>query len=537
MTRGGCHSDTQNLPLNLSERISLPGKEITGEGSKNYQGEAAGFGLRPYQSAAIANLRSALAGGIKRVILVSPTGSGKTVIAKGIIDGAVAKGRRVMFLAPRRELIKQTSRTLARAGIDHGTIMAGDELISADVQVASWDSLRSWIRRGKIRAPQMDLLIVDEAHLSLAPTYQALLRDYYPETPIIGMTATPARSDGKPLGGLYQGLIEAADVRSLIDAGYLVEPRYYAPTKPDLEGLRVARGDYETKGIEARFNTPQIVGDVVYNWFRIARRRQTVVFAATVAHALHLRDRFRESGVTADYVHCQMDNREREAVLARVESGETQVICNVDILTFGWDQPSISCAVLARPTKSIVRYFQTVGRVLRPAPGKRDAIVIDHGGVVDELGFVDEPVEWTLDGDERIQSRRQRNPREKRPITCGDCATVYKGQRECPQCGAEPPARARDLHVYDGDLQELDREKRRANRQWSNAEKARFFGELKGYAASKGYSDGWAAHKYREKFGVWPNAHRHAPAVPPGPEALNWIRSRQIAWAKRRVAG
>lgn len=493
--------------------------------------------LRPYQSAALESLRRSLATGHKRPILVSPTGSGKTVMAKGIIESATTKGRRVMFLAPRRELIKQTSRTLERAGIRHGVIMAGEELIGADVQVASWDSLRSWIKRGKIRAPQMDLLIVDEAHLSLAPTYLRLIRECYPQTPAIGLTATPARGDGKPLGGLYDDLVEAADVRRLIDAGFLVEPRYFAPTKPDLEGLKVARGDYETRGIEARFNTPQIVGDVVYNWFRIARDRQTVVFAGTVAHAKHLRDRFRESGVTADYIHCQMDLAERDAVLARVASGETRVICNVDILTFGWDQPAVSCAVLARPTKSLVRYFQTVGRVLRPAPGKRDALVIDHGGVVDELGFVDEPVAWTLDGEERIQDKHQRERKAKKPITCGDCGAVYSKQRKCPECGAEPTASSRGLNVYDGDLQELDREKKRNNRIWTNAQKARFFAELKGYAASKGYSEGWAAHKYREKFGVWPNAHKHAGAVPPGPEVLNWVKSRQIAYAKAKQAG
>lgn len=495
------------------------------------------FEPRPFQVAAVAALRHSLASGHRAPILVSPTGSGKTVMAAGIIHGALSKNRRVLFLAPRRELIRQASQTLARFGIRHGVIMAGEDLVPAQVQVASWDTLRSWIKRERIRPPSADVVIVDEAHLSLASTYRAILAEHYSGVAKIGLTATPARGDGRPLAGVYDDLVEAATVRELIDAGYLVPLRYFAPTKPDLEGLRIVRGDYDAKSIGNRFNTPQIVGDVIHQWFRIARDRQTVVFAGTVAHAAHIAERFRESGIAAEHIHCNMTLQDRDAVLDRVARQRTQVIVNVGILTFGYDQPSISCAVLARPTKSLVYYFQTVGRVLRPAPGKKDAIVIDHGGVVDELGFVDEPVPWTLEGNDRIQDAHNRKRKERKqpsPVTCGECGQTFEARKRCPGCGWETPEKVLALAVYDGDLQELDRQKKRANREWTPEQKAAFYGELKGYARSKGYADGWASNKYRERFGVWPNSYRSAPAKQPTVETLNWIRSRQIAWAKSK---
>lgn len=498
------------------------------------------FEMRNYQSDAIQALRRSLAEGYRAPILVSPTGSGKTAMAASVIASAREKGRRVLFLAPRRELIHQACKTLEECGIRHGVIMAGEEPMTArPVQVASWDTLRSWLRRERIGAPLSDVVIVDEAHLSLAPTYRRILQEHYADAVILGLTATPARGDGKPLGAIYDTLVEASSVRDLIAQGYLVPLRYYAPTKPDLAGLKLVRGDYQAKGIEDRFSTPEIVGDVVHNWFRIARDRRTVVFAGTVAHAAHIASRFRESGVSAEHIHCDMDTEVREAVLSRVASGETQVICNVGILTFGWDMPPVSCAVLARPTKSLVYYFQTVGRVLRPYPGKRDAIVIDHGGVVDELGFVDEPVPWALKFSGRIQDKRKAQRRNKSgPISCSGCGVVFEADRKCPECGWEVPEKLRDLHVYDGELQEVDRQKRRANRHWTVPEKAQFYGELLRFAKIKGYKLGWAANKYREKFGVWPNDPRvkNAPEHTPIPETLNWITSRNIAWAKRKEA-
>ncbi|MCG5526870.1 MULTISPECIES: DEAD/DEAH box helicase [Halorhodospira] len=498
--------------------------------------------LRPFQAQAIDRLRRAISAGSRALILSSPTGSGKTMISSAIAAGAVAKGRRVAFFAPRRELIRQASATFGRAQVPHGIVMAGQRRCPQEpAQICSWDTLRSWLDKGRIgRAPGADLVIVDEAHLSVAPTYLRILREHYSNAIILGLTATPARGDGRGLGMLYEQIIQAATVQELTEDGYLVPARYFEPTPADLSGLKQARGDFESAGIEQRWNTPKMVGDVVEQWGRIAPDRQTVVFANSVAHALSLRDRFRDVGVRADYIHGGMQRAERDVVTERVYSGASQVVVNVDVLTFGFDAPALSCVVLARPTKSLVRYHQTVGRVLRPAPGKEDAIVIDHGGVRRTLGRVSDPVEWTLSGAERVQDRVvSRRKKESEPITCGECSLVYEHRRDCPACGWEPPRKRREVAFVEGDLLETDEQGRTKQQAQGDrlVEQARFYAELRGVAQQRGYKDGWAANKFKEKFGTWPNhpSLRNVAPREPGPAMLSWVKSRQIAFAKGKA--
>lgn len=488
--------------------------------------------LRDYQAQALTDLRRSVATGHRAPVLVSPTGSGKTVIAKALIESAANKGRSVLFLAPRRELIFQTCEKLDAAGVDFGVIMAGQQPRRwAAVQVACIPSILARWTRGE-RLPEADLICVDEAHLSIADGTQRVLAAY-PDAVKIGLTATPARTDGRGLGAVYDDLVMGPTVAWLTQHGHLVPARYFAPSKPDLVGVRMQAGDYNQKQLGERM--APLVGDVVTNWLRIAPDRKTVVFSVNVAHSQALREQFTAAGVRAEHLDGTTPNDERAAILARLRDGATQVLTNCDVCTYGWDEPSISCAVLARPTKSLPRYFQMVGRVLRPYAGKTDCLVIDHGGTVDEFGFVDEPVEWKLDADGKVQERGRFEKRKESKITCADCATVYSGCRTCPHCGYEPPARlAKAIECIDDDLAELDRQKKRSNRDWTNEQKSEFYGELKHYCQTKGYSEGWASNKYRERFGVWPNAHKWAEPREPTPETLSWIRSRQIAWAKSK---
>lgn len=500
---------------------------------------SAGQTLRPYQLDAIDALRRSVRSGHRAPLLVSPTGSGKTIIFAALIEAVLAKGGRALVFAPRRELIIQASRTLDRHDIFHGIIMRGERLKPHPVQVASWDSFRSWKKRGKIEPPPADLILIDEAHLSLSATRYKILKEVYPDVIRIGLTATPARGDGRPLGDLFDDMVIGSDIPTLTRDGFLVPLKYYAPSVPDLAGLKIVMGDYHAPSIEKRFDVPKIVGDVVENFLRIAPTRRAVVFAATIAHAHHLAERFNESGIKADAVDCHMSDEKRKSVLWKVEQGITQVICNVGILSLGWDLPAISCAVLARPTKSLVYYFQTVGRVLRPCEGKQDAILIDHGGVIDELGFVDEPVPWTLAGKERVQvsaKEYRKKSGEETSIRCGGCGYVYKRSKQCPECGWEPPAKKEAFQVYDGELVELTKGQRANNRKYTAEDKARFYGQLKMFCIEKNFKPGFAAHKYREKFGVWPNKReiRDCMPVPIDEEMRNWIKSRFIAAAKRK---
>src|SRR3546814_7641235 len=153
-------------------------------------------------------------------------------------------------------------------------------------------------------------------------------------------------------------------------------------------------------------DTPQLVGDVVENWMRIARHRSTVVFCVNRAHSRNVRDEFLAQGIRAEHVDGETPTDERAAILARVRSGETQVLCNVFVASYGLDIPTLDCAVLARPTKNIALYMQTVGRVMRPAERKADALVIDHSGAVKENGFVDDFIPWSLDESEKVKDRK-----------------------------------------------------------------------------------------------------------------------------------
>lgn len=493
------------------------------------------FELRPYQSEAVAALRASLARGNRSPLLVAPTGSGKTIIARAMVEGATAKGKRVLFLAPRRELIFQTCAKLESAGLSYGVIMAGQVPRPWEpVQVACVPTLTTRCLRNKThRLPHADLLIVDEAHLSLAQETRALLAAY-PLAVKVGMTATPARTDGKGLGAAYDDLVLGPSVADLTAQGHLVPVRYFAPTKPDLDRIRIVRGDYDQAQLGHRMDDPKLVGDIVANWARIAPERKTVVFAVNVSHSMHLRDRFCEIGIHAEHLDGSTPKEERAAILQRLRDGKTQVLCNCEVLTYGWDEPSIACAVLARPTKSLARYFQMIGRVLRPSEGKSDCIAIDHSGAVDAIGFVDEPIQWALDDRDNINDRHAKT-REKKPskITCGECATVFSSRGTCPNCGHEVPHHsARSVDVVHAELAELERDKRRKNREFSPHEKRAFYGELLGVQNARGYRHGWASNQYRERFGVWPNAYKDSPALTPTTQTLAWVQSRLIRYAK-----
>lgn len=494
--------------------------------------------LRDYQTAAVNNLRASLARGNRSPLLTAPTGSGKTIIARALVEGANAKGKRVLFLAPRRELIFQTCEKLESAGIPYGVLMAGQVPRPWEpVQVACVPTLTTRCLRNKTQPlPKADLLIVDEAHWSIAQQTRALL-DAYPEAVKVGLTATPARADGRGLGAMYDDLVLGPSVAELTAQGHLVPVRYFAPTKPDLAKVKIVRGDYDQTQLGHRMDDPKLVGDIVANWARIAPTRKTVVFAVNVSHSMHLRDRFLELGVNAEHLDGATPKEQRAAMLQRLRSGETQVLCNCEVLTYGWDEPSISCAVLARPTKSLARYFQMVGRVLRPSEGKADCIAIDHSGAVDEIGFVDEPIQWSLSDRDNVNERHAK-AKAKQPgkITCGECATVFSARGTCPNCGTEVPRHfAKPIEVIHAELAELERDKRRTNREWAPHEKRTFYGELLGVQHERGYRHGWAANQYRERLGVWPNAYKDTPALQPSLETRSWVQSRLIRYAKSKT--
>lgn len=493
-------------------------------------------GLRDYQLKAVDDLRRSFASGHRAPILVIPCGGGKTVVARAIIEGAVAKGSRVLFLAPRRELVYQCSEKLQRAGVPHAILMAGEPMSRLSrVQVACVPTLHArGIRNSRIPMPEASVVILDECQFAGNETTSSIL-SAYPNAIKIGLSATPARKSGKSLGDIFDDMVFGPSVQELTDLGFLVPVRYFVPSKPDLKGVKIQAGDYNEKQLGERMDSPTLIGDVLTNWLRVARDRKTVIFTVNVAHSLHIEQAFREAGISVAHLDADTPLEERRAVQAKLHAGEVQVLTNCDLFSYGWDEPSISCCVLARPTKSLVRYLQTAGRILRPYEGKTDAIILDHGDCVREHGLVSDFHEWSLDSKTTVKERdAKREKKQPKDIVCEECAYVFRSSNVCPGCGwVMPTHKAEALQTIDDDLAEL-KGAARLNRQWTPEQKERFLGELKTYANRHGYSEGWCSHKYRAKFGVWPNAYRFAEPAEPQPETLAWLKSQAIRFAKSK---
>ena len=337
------------------------------------------------------------------------------------------------------------------------------------------------------------------------------------------------------MGNYFDDLIEGPQIPELIAAKHLVPTIYYAPANPDLLGVETRQGDYVVSQLADRMNRNDLVGDIVSNWHKLAQRRKTLMFCVDVAHSVHVRDEFMKSGVRAEHVDGGSPKAERDAILARLASGETDVVCNCMVLTEGFDLPEIACIVLARPTKQIGLFRQMAGRGLRPAPGKSNLILIDHSGAVFRHGLLEDPIAWTLDVTKAAKNHAHKSRSQEatsRLIECSHCGALRKGGEPCPHCGFLPKRRPDAIIFREGELARVDRDSMPVQSSDPN-ERMRWHAMLTHVAMQRGYKPGWVAHKYREKFGTWPAARTITPSEP-SPEVVSWVRSRAIAYAKAR---
>jgi superfamily II DNA or RNA helicase len=388
--------------------------------------------LRPYQLRALDACRALIRAGQRRVLLVAPTGSGKTTIAAESIRSAIARGSRTLFLAHRAELLDQCHDRLLEFGVPSSIIRAADPRLdpSQPVQVASVQTMARRLER--FASDDFALIVVDEAHHTRAATYARILEHFSGARAVLGLTATPIRADGAGLAESYEALVEAASMRALIELGFLVPIRMYTSPSPnvDLTGIHRRQGDYVLSELGERMNREILVGNIVTEWQRLASDRRTVIFATTVAHSQSIAGRFAAAGIRAEHLDGGMDEPSRNGVLDRVRSGATQVVVNCQILTEGWDMPEIACCVLARPTKSLGLYLQMAGRALRPAPGKSDCVILDHANCFREHGGVGDR-QWILAAD---KPKSGGGAPEK---ICPGCGLIVPlGCRECPECGS-----------------------------------------------------------------------------------------------------
>jgi DNA repair protein RadD len=447
--------------------------------------------LRPYQQQAIIDLRLAYRGGARAPLLVAATGAGKTVILAAITAGAVERGRRVLILVHRRELIRQASAKLTQAGVTHGIIAAGFQPSDHPVQVASVQTLA---RRLERQHWQSDLIVIDEAHHAIAGTWAKVI-SHWPDSFLLGVTATPIRQDGRGLGAMFDCLVLGPSTDKLVAAGYLTPVKIYAPPQvADLTGIRTRAGDYANDQAAAAMTRPTVTGDAISHYQRIAAGQPAIAFCCNVNHATTVSDAFNAAGISSATL--LGNTTDRDALVARFAGGALQVLVTVDVVSEGFDCPGAAVAILLRPTQSEGLYLQQVGRVLRPAPGKDHALILDHVGNVHRHGFPDDVRPWTLD------DARQRTGRSGPPApcvrTCESCFAAFAPQPICPVCGTPSKLSTRELKQQEGELQELaraavERARHRDRRQQSQA---RTLQELIHIGQARGMKNpvAWAKH-------------------------------------------
>lgn len=491
--------------------------------------------LRQYQIDAIAKLRAVMSNGKRRVILQAPCAFGKTILACEIALRAIERGKHVLFLNDRRDLVFQSYQKFVDYGLGNETaiLMAGEKAeLKRPIQIASIQTYHRRLNLEELsRNPwfyQAELVIYDEAHTSTARTRKNIL-ELYNDKYILGLSATPCRADGTGLGSVFQEIIVSTGIKELTEMGYLVPMVYYAPDKPDLDRLRIIAGDYERRELGERVNKPKLVGSIFDNWVAKAGNRQTIIFAVNVKHSRHLRDHFLERGVRAEHIDAHTPDDERAGIYARFEAGDTQVLVNVGICTEGSDLPFVSCIVLARPTKSLGRYIQMAGRGVRPCSGKQDCILLDHAGIIAEHNhLLEDPVEWSLEGKKLAFRKKTTRIKEKKLMTCEACGFVFTGP-VCRECGTPVKDYGKKIAYIEADLVRV-----KGKEKFGKAEKQQFFQMLEWHRRSKGYAEGWSAHKFRERFGVWPRDMKGLPPVEPDQTFRNYMKHLQIRWAKRR---
>ena len=420
--------------------------------------------LRPYQQQLVDDTRQALKQ-FSSVLMQAPTGAGKTAITVYMMGRAAEMNKRAMFLVHQNELLFQTSKALWKQKLQHGVIASGKAKSKMLAQVASVQTL---VRRlDQYQEP--DLIIIDECHRSQSVTYQKII-DAYPNALVIGLTATPERTDKKGLGDTYQTMVCGPTIPQLISAGYLSDYEILAPPcVASLSGVKTRMGDYDKKELEATMDKPTITGDAVATYKKHAAGKRCVVMCVSIKHAQHVTENYSAAGVKAEMIEGSMTTAQRESVLNRFRSGETLIICNVQLLIEGVDIPSIEVVQWLRPTQSLIIWMQGNGRGLRPFEGKEKLLIMDHVGNWKKHGLPDDVREWSLEGDKKGKRKKKDEDPELHIQQCKACYHVFRaGVDTCPSCG-KPVERktAAAIQVIEGELERVNIENERKRQKQS----------------------------------------------------------------------
>jgi DNA repair protein RadD len=482
--------------------------------------------LRDYQKDVITRTYESMRSH-RKTMLQMATGSGKSHVAAAIMEMGLAKGKRIGFLIDRIVLGDQITDRLFSSGLPVSVVQGQHPLWNPNkpLQVCSVQTLA---RRRETQWPAVDLWIMDEAHL----VYDVVNRmmAHRTDIPWLGLSATPFT---RGLGLIWDNLVVGSTTKQLIEQGYLCDYEAYGPDTPNLIGVRRSGGDWSPADLEGRMN--EITGSVVKHYMDRGRKpdgsmMKALAFTPTVAYSQHLADEFRKNGIDADHVSGHDTDVQREDKMARYKSGEIQVMTNCDVLTRGFDMGDIEYGILARPTRSLSLHIQMLGRFLRTSPGKDKALIMDHAGNIERLGFPDDDLPTRLDSEDRSESddTREEDDEEREPRNCPQCHHLMPaGTVQCAMCG-HVIRKPIEVEVKSGILTKLTNPN-----VGEKQNKQEIYSQLLHIADARGYSRGWTAHKYRELFEVWPRGMVDVLAQPS--EGLQgWITHKNIAWAKRK---
>ena len=493
------------------------------------------FELYPHQIAVIDELREGLRNGYTRQVLGAATGMGKTVIASHIAASAASRGKRVLFVVHLTELVAQAVRTFSRMGLRVGILRGEDTDYSRadDIVVASIQTIRSRSAPGWI-----ELVIIDECHV-LHGTHRNLIRDWQ-HVPFIGLSATPLREG---LGKHFQRLVKGPTVRWLTEHGYLVPATAYAPSQEAIQaalrsvsvGTTTHGRDYRENELAKAVNTKALIGDLIKTWQERGENRQTLCFAASIAHSKAIVEDFNAVDVPAGHIDAYTPKGERDALIAAFKAGDIRILSSVAVLAVGFDVPDASCLILARPTLSEMLHFQQLGRGIRTADGKRDCIILDHAGNVPRHGL---PIHFELpddldDGTEASRSKRRKKDKDAL-VACSFCGyTMEPNQVTCPGCGIDRPRKSANIRIIDGTLTAYGDEA--SDSAPSEDDIKDWYRAFLYDRLERGKSPGGAYFMARDKFKGFqaPKSWNGLNPQPPTPEQMRWMKHWRIRAAKR----
>ncbi|MCZ3845767.1 DEAD/DEAH box helicase [Lactobacillus crispatus] len=443
------------------------------------------FQLFDYQQDLVDKARNALAAGNQGVLIVSPPGSGKSVVISEIAKLTVKKGGHVLFFVHRQELVKQIKDSFKQQGVDlnHCTILTVGKVAN---------------RLNILAKP--DLIIVDESQHSRAKTYQKIF-NYYSDVPRLGFTGSPWRLSGKGFKDIYSAMIEGPTTKWLIEHHKLAPFTVYGYQLGDKNLLKKSStGDYTSKSMDD-FTKSIIHGDIVKSWLKFAKDRKTIIYCHSTSFSKIVAQEFRNAGINALHADAKTPSNERNKIMDSFKQGQIKILCNVDLVSEGFNVPDCSCVVLLRPTESLVVYLQQSMRAMRYQPNKH-AIIIDQVGNFERFGLPDTDYKWTLEDREKHPRKDSGSTEGLQIKTCPDCFAVIKAECvKCPICGHDFSIEIRKIkQKKDQELRAIKAEKFHIDLiAKKKVSELTSFKELTMYAKAKHYKNGWAWHMAKRK--------------------------------------